>query len=106
MGNVEVVKALLAKGADRERADAAIDAAGRRRGGGGGGFRGGPSGEQTPLMMAARGDHVETMRALVAGGADPKLRAQDGSNLLMAAAGGARLRPSNTHTSSTRTSMS
>jgi ankyrin repeat protein len=31
------------------------------------------------------------MRTLVAAGADPSLRAQDGSNLLMAAAGGARL---------------
>ena len=60
--------------------------------GGGGGFRGGPSGEQTPLMMAARGDHEDVMRALVAAGADPSLRAQDGSNVLMAAAGGARLK--------------
>jgi ankyrin repeat protein len=47
-------------------------------------------GEQTPLMFAARRDHAEVMRALVAGGADPALRAQDGSTLLMAAAGGAR----------------
>ena len=28
-------------------------------------------GEQTPLMLAARGDHEEVMRALVAAGADP-----------------------------------
>ncbi len=33
----------------------------------------------------------ETMRALVAGGADPLIRAQDGTNLLMAAASGGRL---------------
>jgi ankyrin repeat protein len=48
------------------------------------------AGEQTPLMLAARRDHEEVMRALVAGGADPAIRAQDGTTLLMAAAGGAR----------------
>ena len=32
-----------------------------------------------------------SMRALVAGGADPKLKAQDGSTLLMAAAGSGHL---------------
>ena len=89
VGNTAVVKSLLAKGADANvKTPRSTPAAGR---GGGGGFRGGPSGEQTPLMMAARGDHEETMRALVAGGADPKIRAQDGSNLLMAAAAGGRL---------------
>ena len=36
------------------------------------------AGEQTPLMMAARGDHEDVMRALVAAGADPALKAQDG----------------------------
>jgi ankyrin repeat protein len=43
-------------------------------------------------MMAARGDHEDVMRALVAAGADPGLRAQDGSTVLMAAASGARLK--------------
>ena len=51
-----------------------------------------PAGEQTPLMMAARGDHEDVMRALVAAGADPALKAQDGIDLLMAAAAGARLK--------------
>ena len=37
-------------------------------------------------MLAARGDHLDVMKALVAAHADPKLRAQDGSTLLMAAA--------------------
>jgi ankyrin repeat protein len=37
-------------------------------------------------LLAARGNHVEVMRALAAAGADPKLKAQDGSTLLMAAA--------------------
>ena len=50
-----------------------------------------PSGEQTPLMVAARGNHEETMRALVAAGADPALRAQDGTGVLMAAVSGAKV---------------
>ncbi len=91
VGDLALVKKLLEKGADPNvRTPRSMLPAGGR--GGGGGFRGGPSGEQTPLMMAARGDHEEVLRTLVAGGADPKLRAQDGSSLLMAAAGGARLK--------------
>lgn len=87
-GDVRVVKELLARGVDPNiRTPRSLASASR---GGGGGFRAGPSGEQTPLMMAARGDFEAVMRALVAGGADPKVRAQDGSNLPMAAAGGAR----------------
>ncbi len=87
VGDLAVVKALLAKGADPNvrTPRSTLPAGGRvwrwwwfpRRQ---------PSGEQTPLMMAARGDHEETMRALVAAGADPALRAQDGANVLMAAA--------------------
>ena len=42
-------------------------------------------------MLAARANQVEAMRALIAGGADPKLKAQDGSTLLMAAAGSGHL---------------
>jgi len=88
-GDLPVVKELLARGVDPNvRTPRSLAAASR----GGGGFRPGPSGEQTPLMMAARGDYEEVMRALVAGGADPTLVAQDGSNLLMAAAGGARFK--------------
>jgi ankyrin repeat protein len=37
-------------------------------------------------MLAARGNHVEVMHALIDAGADPTLKAQDGSTLLMAAA--------------------
>jgi len=58
---------------------------------GGGGGRGRSAGEQTPLMMAARGDHEDVMRALVAAGGNPNLKAQDGTSVLMAAAAGARL---------------
>jgi ankyrin repeat protein len=43
-------------------------------------------------MLAAKADHEDVMRALVAAGADPTLRAEDGSSLLMTAAAGARLK--------------
>jgi ankyrin repeat protein len=84
LGDVNLVKGLIAKGADVNAKTSQTPAAGRGRGGGG--FFRAPAGEQTPLMLAARGDHLEAMKALVAAGADPKLRAQDGSTLLMAAA--------------------
>jgi ankyrin repeat protein len=87
LGDVDVVKALLGKGAEvNARTNASQGSGGRN-----GGNRGGPAGEQTPLMLAARGNHVEVMRALIAAGADPKLKAQDGSTLLMAAAGSGHL---------------
>jgi len=38
-------------------------------------------------MVAAKAGHVDAMKALVDGGADFKLRAQDGTTLLMEAAG-------------------
>src|SRR5262249_19221186 len=53
-------------------------------------FRLGP-GQQTPLLVAARNNRVDAMRALIAGGADPKLKAQDGTTLLLAAAASGRL---------------
>ncbi len=90
-GDLAVVKDLLARGVDPnvQTPRSMMAAAGR---GGGGGFRPGPSGGQTPLMMAARGDHEDVMRALVAAGADPSIAAQDGSTVLMAAAAGARIK--------------
>ncbi len=84
-GDVELVSKLVAKGANVNAKTNQTQAAGGRGGGGGGFFRG-PSGEQTPLMLAARANHPDVMKALVAAGADPKLRAQDGATLLMAAA--------------------
>jgi ankyrin repeat protein len=85
-GAVELVRKLLEKGADpnARTARATMQAA---RGGGGGG-RGVSGGALTPLMIAARANHVDVMRALVAGGADPALRADNGSTLLMFGAAG------------------
>src|SRR6185295_7042311 len=91
LGNMNLVRTLIAKGADPNARTPKSTAPIGARGGGGGG-RGGAPGEQTPLMMAARADHEDVMRALVAAGADPALRAQDGTSLLMAAAAGARLK--------------
>ena len=91
VGDLKLVRALLAKRADPNVRTPKSAAPMGARGGGGGG-RGGAAGEQTPLMMAARGDHEDVMRALVAAGADPALKAQDGTSLLMAAASGARLK--------------
>lgn len=95
-GNLEVVKALLARKADpnvKTPAPGGGGGGGRGARGGGGGQRGGGGiGEETPLMLAAKTDHEDVMRALVAAGADPTLRAGDGSSLLMEASGGARLK--------------
>jgi ankyrin repeat protein len=88
-GDLTMVRALLDRKADpNARTNRASAPAGARGGGGG---RGGAAGGQTPLMLAAINDRESVMRALVAGGADPSIRGQDGSNLLMMAAGGARI---------------
>ncbi len=83
-GNLDLVKKLLAKNANPNVQTAKTGGAGRGNGGGGG-FRA-PAGEQTPLLLAARANHEDVMRALVAAGADPKLKAQDGTTVLMNAA--------------------
>src|SRR5204863_1447606 len=89
VGDMRLVRALLAKGIDVNARTPKSTAPAGARGGGGGG-RGGVAGEQTPLMMAARADHEDVMRALVAAGAKPALRAQAGASLLIAADAGAR----------------
>ena len=86
VGNIDLVKKLLAKGANPNARTAKVPAARGAGAGGGGGFRL-AIGEQTPLMMAARANKEDVMRVLVAAGADPKLKAQDGTTLLMSAAG-------------------
>jgi uncharacterized protein len=89
-GDLRVATTLLAKRIDpNARTPKSAAPMGAR--GGGGGLGRGASGEQTPLMMAARGDHEDLMRALVAAGADPLLKAQDGASVLMAAAAGGRI---------------
>jgi ankyrin repeat protein len=90
-GDLTIVNALLARKVDPNIRTARSSAVGGARGGGGGG-RGGAAGEQTPLVLAAINDREEVMRALVAAGADPSLRGQDGRSLLMLAVGGARIK--------------
>ena len=51
------------------------------------GFFRAPSGEQTPLLLAAKFNQVDVMRVLIEAGADTKLKAQDGTTLFLAAAG-------------------
>ena len=89
LGALDLVNRLVAKKAD---VNARTAKTGGGRGAGGGGFRF-VAGEQTPLMLAARANHPDIMRALVAAGADPLLKAQDGSTLLMAAAGSGHVEP-------------
>lgn len=86
-GNLELVQNILAKHpvVDARTAKILVPA----QGGGAAFFR--PSGEQTPLLMAARANRESVMRALVAAGADPKAKAQDGTTLLMAAASSGHL---------------
>jgi ankyrin repeat protein len=100
-GNLTMVNALLARRMNPNiltpitPSPGAAGGTGRSGGGargGSGGNRASSPGEQTPLMLAAKADHEDVMRALVAAGADPTRRAEDGSNLLMAAAAGARLK--------------
>ena len=91
-GDLTLVRKLLAKGANVNARTAATPAPGSGSGGDGifGVFRY-IAGERTPLMLAAKADHVEVMRALVAAGADAKLKAQDGTTVLSAAAGSGHL---------------
>ena len=85
-GSIDLVNKLIAK-------QAAINARTNKTAAGRGGFGGGggafrlPPGEQTPLLFAARANHPQIVKALVAAGADPSIKAQDGTTLLMAAAG-------------------
>jgi ankyrin repeat protein len=78
-GDLELVKKLLAKGADANvrTAKAQANVPFFRR----------VAGELTPLHIAAKANHEDVMHALVAAGADPKLKAQGNTTLLMSAIG-------------------
>jgi ankyrin repeat protein len=88
LGDVDLVKALIAKGSNPNARTARTSGDG---GGRGGGFIRPLAGEQTPLMLAARAGRTDVMKALIAAGADAKLKAQDGTTLLMSAVGSARV---------------
>ena len=85
IGSLELVNALLTKGADPNARTNKTQPSGRGAPAGGP-FRL-PPGEQTPLMMAAKANQEAIMKALIEHHADPTLKAQDGSTLLMFAAG-------------------
>jgi ankyrin repeat protein len=86
LGDFELVKNLLAKGADPN----ARNAKALMNGPAAGPFRQ-PAGEITPLHVAARAGQLEIMKALLAAGSDPKLKGEDGTTLLMQAAGSANV---------------
>jgi uncharacterized protein len=90
-GDLTVVRALLDRRANPNVRTNRSTAPAGARAGGFGGFGRAAAGGQTPLMLAASNDREAVMRALVAAGADPSIRAQDGSSLLMMAVGGARI---------------
>jgi ankyrin repeat protein len=79
-GDVDLVKKLLAKGVSLNARTA------KRVSGSSAGAASQDPGELTPLLVAARANQQEVMRVLAAAGADPSLKAGDGSTLLMAAA--------------------
>lgn len=87
-GDIELLKKLIAKGLAVDAKTPNTAAGGGR--GGGGGFRA-VAGGQTPLLVAARAGQIESMKALLAAGADPKAKAQDGTSFLMASIGSAKV---------------
>jgi ankyrin repeat protein/biotin operon repressor len=86
LGDLELVKNLLAKGADPN----ARNAKALMNGPAVGPFRA-QAGEISPLHMAAKAGKLEIVKALLAAGADPKLKGEDGTTLLMQAAGSANV---------------
>ncbi len=85
LSQLELVKQLIARGAD---VNAATNP---RQGDRMGILQRPPTGQQTPLMIAARVNRPDIMKILVENGANPKMHATDGSTLLMAAASGGHI---------------
>jgi ankyrin repeat protein len=85
LGDMDTVKLLIVKGADVNAATTP------RQGDRMGILQRPPTGQQTPLMIAARVNRPDIMKVLVEAGANPKLHATDGSTLLMAAASGGHI---------------
>ena len=76
-GDVELVKKLIASKARSECPQCESCC------GAGGGRRFAPAcGEVTPLHFAARANQLEIVKLLVAAGADPKLKGEDGTTLV------------------------
>lgn len=79
-GSLELVRKLVSKGANldaqTEKMPLPVDAIYRL-----------PGGEQTPLLLAAKYNHVDVMHVLIEAGADIKLKNQEGDTLFLAAAG-------------------
>ena len=84
-GDAEGVTLLLAEGADPNSVTAAVPDLGSNRN-----LRR-PDGEDTPLLAAALGGHLDVMRQLVAAGARTAPRTQDGATLLMQAVRSAQM---------------
>ena len=84
-GDSESVSLLLTEGADPNSVTAALPDLGSNRN-----LRR-PDGEDTPLLAAALGGHLDVMRQLVAAGALTTARTQDGATLLMQAARSAQM---------------
>ncbi|NDJ11633.1 MAG: ankyrin repeat domain-containing protein [Acidobacteriia bacterium] len=80
-GNLPLVQSLLAHGASVLTVNMAPRGAGRFAGAGG----------QTPLFLAARGGHLDVMKALLDTGSDPHYHAPDGGSFLMAAVSSANV---------------
>ena len=90
-GDLKLVNELLARKVDPNVRTPKSATPVNARGGGGGFGRGGGAGDQTPLLVAAKSDHLDVMKALIAAGGDTTAKGQDGSTLLLSAAAGARL---------------
>ena len=84
LGTIDLIRLLLAKGAQPDPPLKAVTLRwGRRRGPGDAALAEGA----TPLMRAARFADVEVMRVLLDGGANPALKQKDQTTVLMLAAG-------------------